>query len=309
MENSDIFRLDGQTLRIFLSLCETSSVTKTADHYGLNQSTVSYALDKLRAAIGDPLFVRSGRGVTPTEKALALQPRIQELIAGLEGLVASENYNPKKDSRTFNIAISSPALLPEMKQVQQILHRESAHTALNILRLAPRERLTELLESGDADAAIAVAGLSYRMELNHCTYGHDDLVVYYDPACRKPINTRTEYANARHAVTGFGGNTPSVVERALATLSLSRQIALAAPTASSLRELIPGTELIATMPRALSRGSFSNLAFCEPPIQLPPIRYDLVWHRRFDHSGRNQWLRKVVSDARKSVERAELMSA
>ena len=46
MENSDIFRLDGQTLRIFLSLCETSSVTQTADRYSLNQSTVSYALDK-----------------------------------------------------------------------------------------------------------------------------------------------------------------------------------------------------------------------------------------------------------------------
>lgn len=302
MENSDIFRVDGQTLRIFLSLCETSSVTQTADRYSLNQSTVSYALDKLRAAIGDPLFVRSGRGVTPTEKAIALQPRVQELIAGLEGLVASEDYNPLRDNRTFNIAIPTPALLPEMRRVQMILGRESSHTALNILRLAPREKLTEMLDSGDADVAISVAGLTYRMELNHCKFGYDDLVVFYDPAIRPATKTKADYVNALHAVTGFGGKTPSVVERALTSHSMTRKIALVAPTASSLRELIPGTELVATMPRALSKGSLDNLAYCEPPVQLPKLQYDLVWHRRFEHSGRNKWLREIVLNAREDIE-------
>ena len=114
--------------------------------------------------------------------------------------------------------------------------------------------------------------------------------------------TKSDYANANHAVTGFGGKVPSVVASALADLSVDRKIALMAPTASSLRELIPGTDLIATLPRALSKGSFDNLAFCEPPINLPKLQYDLVWHRRFEHSGRNKWLREIVLGARQDIE-------
>ena len=67
-------------------------------------------------------------------------------------------------------------------------------------------------------------------------------------------------------------------------------------TASMLGDFILGTSLIATMPRQLSQSSYRGLAFCEPPLTLPKIRYDLVWHRRNDHSGRNMWLRQAVLD-------------
>ena len=298
MENSDVFRLDGQTLRLFLSLCETSSVSKTAEAFGLNQSTVSYGLEKLRSAVGDPLFVRSGRGITPTDKAIALQPRVQEILAGLEGLVASEQYDPRIDSRPFIIAVPSPAFLPEIRKIEKTLHAQSARSMLEVRRLAPRERLTEMLSSGDVDLAIAVADGPYKVVLNHCDYGKDDLVVFYDPVVRGPVWAPEEYARARHAVTGFGGKTPSIVDRALASASITRKVALAAPTASSLRDLIPGTDMIATMPRAMHNSVLQNLAYCAPPFDLPPVVHHLVWHRRYDHSGRNQWLRRVVLAAR-----------
>ena len=64
MKNFDTLRLDGHALRVFVAVCETGSVSKTADLFNLNQSTISHTLEKLRSAIGDPLFVKAGRGIT-----------------------------------------------------------------------------------------------------------------------------------------------------------------------------------------------------------------------------------------------------
>ena len=72
MQKTDYLSLDGHLLRLFVLVYETSSVSRTAEHLGINQSSVSHALGRLRQLIGEPLFVRSGRGIVPTARADAL---------------------------------------------------------------------------------------------------------------------------------------------------------------------------------------------------------------------------------------------
>lgn len=294
MQNFDLYKLDGRSLRIFLTIYETGSVSAAADVFDLNQSTISHTLDKLRSAIGDPLFTKSGRSITPTEKALSIIPRVHEVLAGIEGLVESETYDVSRDLKPLSIAIPTPALVEEMKAVTQKIRERAPEMELRITRLAPRERITQLLESGAADVAVAVEGITYSAMLNHCSYCEDELVVFYDPEIRAPTLSRETYAQALHATAGFGGRTKSVVEVALAEAGVQRKIALVAPTASMLGELIRGTDLVATMPLKLAHGVYRHLAYCPPPVPLPTLRYDLVWHRRNEHSGRNTWLRNLI---------------
>ncbi|MEM9971080.1 MAG: LysR family transcriptional regulator [Pseudomonadota bacterium] len=294
MENFDLYRLDGHALKVFASVCETGSISRTAELFDLNQSTISHTVDKLRGAIHDPLFVKSGRGIVPSEKALALLPRVQRILAELEGLVAPETYDAAADGRPVVIAIPTPALLSDMRAVRARLQGVNPETRLEILRLAPRERVVQLLNDDEADVVIAVAGLRYPATLNHCGYGRDTLVVYYDPDCREAPSTAEAYSAAPHGVVNFGGATKSEVAKALAGRNLRRRVRLAAPTASMLGDLIRGTDVIATMPRALSQSVYKDLAHCPPPIPLPDIHYELVWHRRHEHSGRNLWLRQQL---------------
>lgn len=298
MENSDIFKLDGHTLRVFLALCQTCSVSRTADLFAVNQSTISYTLEKLRAAFDDPLFVRAGRGIAPTEKTIALQKQVCRLVADLEGLGADNTFDPALDTRPVSIAVATPALLPELRSIHKALQTYPVQRQLDVRRLAPRSRISEILDTQDVDLAITLAGVPYPAMLNHCIYGEDDLVVFYDPAVREPIWSVDTYISAKHAAAGFGGTGPSIVESAMATEGLERDISLISPTTSMLADLMLGTDLIATMPRSLHRGAFRNLAFCAPPIDLPTLTYHMVWHRRYEHSGRNKWLRNLVLDTR-----------
>lgn len=298
MQNFDLLRLDGHALRIFASVCETGSVSRTAEIFDLNQSTISHTLDKMRQAVGDPLFVKSGRGITPSEKALAILPRVQKILADIEGLVAPEKYDVSRDTKPFVLAIPTPALLHDMKALHANLLASEPSIEFEIKRLAPREEITKMLSHDAADLAITVAGFRYPAVLNHCRYGEDSLVVFYDPKRRGPIETAQEYAEARHGAVNFGGITKSVVARALNELGLKRKVSLSAPTASMLGDLIKGTDIVATMPKRLAAAAYEGLEHSPPPFFLPTVEYHLVWHRRYEQSGRNSWLRSQVLAAR-----------
>lgn len=294
MQDFDLFRLDGHTLRIFVSVCETRSVSRTAELVGLNQSTISHTLDKMRAAVRDPLFTRSGRGITPTEKALAIVPRVQRILAELEGLVAAESYDAAFDLKPVAIAIPTPALLLEMKNLYQRLLAASPALQLKITRLAPRERIVDILVHDEADLAIAVAGYRYPAELNAMNLAKDELVIFYDPECRGPVRSAKQYAEARHGAVNFGGKVKSEVDRILQERGMTRRVSMTSPTASMMGDLIKGTDLISTMPKKLATTAYRDLAYCPVPFKVRPLAYELVWHRRYEHSGRNMWLRQNV---------------
>jgi DNA-binding transcriptional LysR family regulator len=69
MNKYDSLRLDGYTLRTYLTVLEEASVSKAALKLGVSQSAVSHTLDRLRLVFDDALFVRDGRGIIPAAKA------------------------------------------------------------------------------------------------------------------------------------------------------------------------------------------------------------------------------------------------
>ncbi|MEX3015999.1 LysR family transcriptional regulator [Gymnodinialimonas hymeniacidonis] len=294
MREIDIYRLDAHSLRVFVTVFELNSVSRAAGSLNLNQSTVSHTLDKLRSALSDQLFVRAGRGITPTEKAISIMPRIQRIVAEFEGLEAPEEFDPTLETRPLRIAISTPALIEDMRALRAELRFVAPRSSLHIRRLAPRSEVKAMLTEGEVDLAIAVAGLQYSPALNSCRYGHDELVIFFDPTVRPPITSIEQYFDASHAAVDFGGHAKSVVETAFEERGFKRSYSLLAPTTSMLGDLMVGTELVATMPKRLREAAFAGLDFCPTPFTLPKLQYELVWHRRLDHSGRNVWFRRLL---------------
>src|SRR5438046_6369360 len=100
--------LSNLDLNLFLllhTMLEESSTTRAAKRLNVTQSAVSNGLARLRAAVGDPLFVRSGRGLVATPRANELRPlvgqAISQLAATLEGGGA---FSPRESTRRFTIA-------------------------------------------------------------------------------------------------------------------------------------------------------------------------------------------------------------
>ena len=62
------------------ALLTEGSVTRAAERLRLSPSAMSRTLSRLRAATGDPLLVRAGRGLVPTPRAIELRERVSLLV-------------------------------------------------------------------------------------------------------------------------------------------------------------------------------------------------------------------------------------
>src|ERR1700684_4345947 len=104
-DQTQIRKLDGGLLLIFRELMARGRASDVALHLGLSPSAVSHALGRLRDLFGEALFVRRSHGLEPTQRALELAPRIEQLIALIGGVVSAERgFDAAQSRRRFRIA-------------------------------------------------------------------------------------------------------------------------------------------------------------------------------------------------------------
>ena len=294
MEKFDYLNLNGKLLRLFLMVYDTGSVNQAAEQLDLNQSSISYSLDRLREAFDDPLFVKSGRGIIPTEHAKNIAPRIRELIVELEVLTSKDEYCSFSDDTPVSIAANVMELLPYCNALHKALEKSMVLPSVKFLELGSRENIKQLLDSQTVDVVISVRPTELDRSLNYTEIFSFEQVCFFCGEKRGPIETIEEYCEADHAVLDFGGFTKSTIDHTLAAMSMSRRIRLKAPNIAALARLMKGTELITTMQVDLANHAMSDLDYCPAPLPAPNVNFDLIWHRRAEYSGRNMWLRNLI---------------
>lgn len=294
MENASYLNLNGHLLKVFLAIYDTNSVSKAAEKFDLNQSTISYSLEKLRNCLGDPLFVKAGRGITPTDRAIMLAPHIRAQLAGLEGLVNTEKYLPHQDTQRVTIAANITEMLPQCERLYRSIVKIAPQMPIRMLEMGSRQNVVRLLETGSADLVLTAKMAQCPVVLAAQSFFQAAVVCYYDPDVRGPLETVEDYCSANHAVLDFGGGAKSQIDQFLEEKDLSRNKQLLAPNVYALGQLVRGTDLVVTMHTGFRHTVLSHLSHCEPPMQIPDIVFDMIWHRRAEYSGRNVWLRNLV---------------
>jgi LysR family transcriptional activator for leuABCD operon len=97
--------MDLNLLKTFDVVMKTRSVNDAAESLGITAPAVSHALNRLREQYQDPLFIRKGRGIAPTNFAIELHEEIQEpLNLLLNGAKSRQNFHPEASQRTFRIS-------------------------------------------------------------------------------------------------------------------------------------------------------------------------------------------------------------
>src|SRR5579864_7532393 len=109
--------LDLNLLRVFDVMLEERNVTRAGARLGLTQSAVSHALNRLRYALNDELFVRGPSGMHPTARAVEMGPQVHAGLMQLQAAVAPADFSPVTSERRFVLAsgsYSSAVLTPSL---------------------------------------------------------------------------------------------------------------------------------------------------------------------------------------------------
>ena len=152
----DVRRIDLNLLAAFEALMAERSVSLAARRLGVGQPAMSDTLARLRALFGDELFVRSGRAMTPTVRAVQLEgqivPALAQLRAALESPAA---FDPATSRRAFGVSGGDYATMIVLPKLAAHLAQAAPYVDLRF-RFVEKDATFDLLDADALDLALGV---------------------------------------------------------------------------------------------------------------------------------------------------------
>jgi DNA-binding transcriptional LysR family regulator len=293
--------LDLNLIPYLVAMEDTRNVSRAAERLGVSQPRVSTALGRLREYFGDPLFVRTSRGMEPTPRALSLIPAAREALGRIEkGMLESQDFDPATSTHTFSLALSDVGEIVFLPRLLQLFAERAPHANLRSVSMPPAH-VERGLESGDVDLAVGYfPDLSGNNFFQQRLFSHRFICLLRSghPLARAPLTVQ-QFVDSGHAVVRAEGRSQEVLEKFLEKKRIRRRAVLETPHFMSLPFILARTDLIATVPHAIGFAyvaEHASITIVEPPLPLP--RFDLRqhWHRKFHNDPRGTWLRSVVSE-------------
>jgi DNA-binding transcriptional LysR family regulator len=285
----DLSRTDLNLLVVFEAVMRERHVGRAAEALNLTASAVSHGLKRLRLLLDDPLFLKTPRGVVPTQRAEDLAPGIADVLARVRNIIASsEPFDPAGSNRRFLIGapdgISSvllPPLLAELARqspgvdigLRQLLPKEGEAT----LALAWRDSLLAL-EGRAMDVAILPLHEVPARFLSVDLFSEDFVIAARrdHPYLRRP--GLEHYRAQQHLVVSHAGDPRGFIDVMLESQGLSRRVALTVPNFMFALAALAETDLIAALPRRFveMHGSRFGVRSVPPPVDLTPYAISLI---------------------------------
>jgi len=286
------------------ALLAEDSVAGAARRLGLSASAMSRTLARLRAATGDPLLVRAGRGMVPTPHAAALREHVRDLAqdakAVLRPAVASLDLAELK--RSFTLRCN-----------EGFVEVFAARLVAAVIAVAPNVRLhfapkpdkdVRALREGLIDIEIGVLGKS-GPEVRLQTLFRDHFLCAVregHPLLGRGKITAERYAACGHVVASRRGHGSGPVDEALAALGLSRTVVVVVPSFRAALAVASVSDLVALVTSSFFSATQGHQAKSGPavvrsfplPVRTEAITVSQMWHPRLDADPAHRWLRGLV---------------
>jgi DNA-binding transcriptional LysR family regulator len=310
--NSPNFRtLDLNLLRVFDEVMAERSLTRAARNLSLTQPAVSNALRRLRETLGDELVQRSGQGMAPTPRAVAIWPAVREALRQLQASLIPSEFVPAEATTSFVLSMADATAAELIPGLTDILEHEAPGVGIRVVPLTTRDP-RQLLDEEVCDLAVGyfpavVPDLTARAQngepmpflfqrLYHGEYvcvmrqGH--------PLAGEPL-TLERYCAARHMLVSFSGRPYGFIDESLAALGRERRVVLTVNQFFTAGRVVAHSNLLTVLPRHFVRvtGIADQLVLQPLPFAVSPVHVDALWHRRSQQRSDHIWLRQAIARA------------
>lgn len=280
----DLSRVDLNLLVLFEAVLKERHVGRTAEKLSLSPSAVSHGLGRLRRLLGDPLFLRTPKGVVPTARSLELAEPVSDLLARARRLIAtSEPFDPSKSARRFTIGAPdgiSAVLLPKLLAA---VGQNAAGIDIATRQMLPMpgsvwQSAFADLESRSVDIAILPVDEVPARFAQRVLYEEDFVIASRvgHRFRRKP--TLESFCEMRHLLVSQSGDAFGFVDQYLAKKGLARRVAVTVPNFMLAMSLLAETDYISALPRSFVAmyGKRYGVVATEPPLPLGQFKVRAV---------------------------------
>ena len=303
----NISRVDLNLLVYLDVLLRECNVTRAAEELGISQPAMSNSLRRLRDLFGDPILVRTSDGMTPTDRALELQPMVRKVLSAAEqAILPKTEFNPMESNRIFRIMASDYTESTLLPVLLRELRKQAPNIRLDIM--TPSDVSFHDVERGKVDMVInRFDSLPQSFHQVHLWDDSFSCVMSSNNPVKDNWNLQS-YLSSKHiwvSKTGMGvgvGMTPDDVQRlgwvdeALSKQGVKRDISLFTRHYQVALLLAEQDDLIVTIPSmsAKSIAGSDRVVILEPPFEIERMRLKMVWSPLLQHDPGHKWLRQLI---------------
>lgn len=310
MRDQDLLdKIDLHLIRVLYTVLTERSVSRAALKLGMYQPAVSASLKRLRELAGDPLLVRSGAAMVPTDAGLRMVEPSAAILRAAEMLFSeARGFDPRTSTTTFRVAAADyldPHFLPEL--VAQVKAQAPA-SQIEIHPLTAASDYQARLAQGEVDVVIG-NWLQPPQDLHLGKLFEDEIVCLVaedHPAVRRGW-TQDSWLAAEHiAPTPTHPGARGVIDEFLAGQGLARNITARCPHFGLLPPMVASSLLVLTTGRQFCERYTAMLPvrILDCPVPFPPLVYYQLWHERSHQSAGGRWLRERIKAVAAGLKKA-----
>jgi DNA-binding transcriptional LysR family regulator len=305
----NLAKLDLNLLVILQVLLEEQSVTRAAGRLHLSQSALSKSLNRLRDALGDPLFQRSAHGLKPTAHALLLGQTLPSVLQALHQLTQPPTFVPADSQRHFSFAMVESAYETLIPDFIGPMLREAPNLKLDTYVWTERSMQDLLL--GQIDFGIAGRDLHplAGFQVSQVPEGIAHLPLFPDQqvclvrsghpvlqAAGRGEWDLAAYLALSHVQVRCEGKDWWALDYHLAELGFGRRLSTTVPDFYGGASVCAHSDLIFTLPSSFARHACKFYPLIELPLPLDfmPMAYVLLWNRRNEEDMGHKWVRDII---------------
>ncbi|WP_026971826.1 LysR family transcriptional regulator [Aliagarivorans marinus] len=272
--------MDLNLIRVFVAVYSHCSYTQAANELEISQPAVSQAIKRLEDHLGTALFIREGRGIAPTAKAIQIAQPFENAINLVNTAFASERQLMGYCVEAVLHSIGN------MEGIKFALPPSNQKQAFEDLR---SNKVDLLLDNAMTnDPAFVVEPLTEQSIVVVCRQGHPRLSG--DSICKQAF-----FAEEHVVLKSKRGGSHFLDILTTESLDPCKE-SVEVSALSGLAMMVSSTDCIGIMPLPFAQlwADKLGLKIMPMPVKSIPLALHLVYHRRFADDPHHKKIREQL---------------
>lgn len=170
--------MNRRQLYYFISVMEYGSIKDASEHLYISSQGLSKMILQLEEELGNPLFIRTRQGLSPTSYALRLKPHALNILHEYESIENQALYSSEKE--IFNVVCTYGTISLLGADFVEAFYKENPDVQLNLVEMTDYPAIDKLAKN-EVELGILPSPLDttrfhgeHLMTARHCLIIHQD---------------------------------------------------------------------------------------------------------------------------------------